>query len=261
MGLIETATLIRRVCPPLDTFLATQLVDEFVSLERRFIQRDWEPAQLDGGQFCEILGRIIYHQDSRNLNLTRTFEDCCKYIEGDQNAHAIIPRHNAIHLITVLKTIHKFRSQRGAVHVSPIYKANHMDAKLMIEGVRWCMNETLRLFWNGDRQLVARAIREILQFDVPCVGTFDDVILVQRTDLSVGDEILVLLHFAGEQGFTRFELGKHVMAAPPRVTEQLQSLSSPAQRKVVELPPDRYRLTDLGSKYVREHLAEKLLVE
>jgi hypothetical protein len=32
------------------------------------------------------------------------------------------------------------------------------------------MNETLRIFWNGDRELVAKAIRELLQFDVPCIG-------------------------------------------------------------------------------------------
>jgi hypothetical protein len=49
-----------------------------------------------------------------------------------------------------------------------------MDARLMIENVRWAMNETLRVFWTGDRETVAKAIRELLQFDVPCVGVFED---------------------------------------------------------------------------------------
>jgi hypothetical protein len=47
--------------------------DEFISAERRFIQRDWGPAELDGGQFCEILARTLYHQDSGNLNHTKNF--------------------------------------------------------------------------------------------------------------------------------------------------------------------------------------------
>src|SRR4030095_10229147 len=90
-------------------------------------------------------------------------------------SHAITPRTDALNLIKVLRTIYKFRSVRGAVHISSTYRANHMDARMMIENVRWAMNETLRIFWQGDREAVARAIRELLQFDVPCVGVFEDV--------------------------------------------------------------------------------------
>lgn len=261
MGLIDKATLVSNIAPPLDMLLANQLVDEFVSLERRFIQGDWEPAELDGGQFCEILSRILYHQDSGNLNLEKPVEDCWKYIGNDQVVHHINPRRDALHLVLVLKTIYKFRSQRGAVHISATYGANQMDAKFMIEGVRWCMNDALRLFWKGDRQQVAKAIREILQFDVPCIGRFEDVILVQRTDLTVDEEVLVLLHYAGEAGFSRNQLGKHAKFASQRVTDAVRRLASPQIRQIVWLPSGSYRLTDLGSKYVREKLTDKLLVQ
>jgi len=136
-----------------------------------------------------------------------------------------------------------------------------MDAKFIIEVVRWLMNETLRIFWTGDREKVAKAIREILQFDVPCVGKFEDVIMVQRTDLTPDEEVLVLLHFAGETGFTRTQLGKYVYAAAPRVTEALQRLIAPHTRRVVKLPNGSFRLTDLGSKHMREELADKMLVQ
>ena len=69
------------------------------------------------------------------------------------------------------------------------------------------MNELLRLFWNSDREKVAKAIRELLQFDVPCIGVFEDIILVQRTDLTAEEEVLILLHFAGDQGFSRADIG------------------------------------------------------
>jgi len=55
MGLAEKNKLIAELAPPFHQLLATQLVDEFISMERRYIQRDWEPAELDGGQFCEVL--------------------------------------------------------------------------------------------------------------------------------------------------------------------------------------------------------------
>jgi hypothetical protein len=138
---------------------------------------------------------------------------------------------------------------------------DHMDARLMIENVRWAMNETLRIFWTGDRETVAKAIRELLQFDVPCVGVFGDVVLVQRTDLTADEELLVLLHYGGEAGLTRSELGRYVRRPAPRTTEAIQRLEALDSRLIVQLTPGRYRLTDLGSRHVREKLAHKLLLQ
>jgi len=259
MGLIERNALVESLSPPLDRVLAAQLVDEFISAERRYIQRDWEPAELDGGQFAEALARIIYHQDSGTLNHTKKVSEYAEYIESSKVPHAM-PRQDALHLMKVVQTIYKFRSARGAVHITPKYSANHMDAKLVIECVRWAMNETLRLFWNSDREKVAKAIRELLQFDVPCIGVFEDVIMVQRTDLSVDEEILILLHYAGEQGFTRRELGTHCMRANQRVSEAIRRLEDPKCRLIVLQGSSRYRLTDWGAKHVRENLADKLLL-
>jgi hypothetical protein len=261
VGLIERQALLVRISPPLDHLLSNQLIDEFISAERRFIQRDWEPAELDGGQFCEILARILYHMDSGNLNSSKGFDDCIKYLEDDQVGHALLPRQEPLHLAKVLRTVYKFRSQRGAVHISPTYTPNHMDSKLVIECVRWAMNETLRLFWQGDREKVAKAIRELLQFDVPCVGVFEDVIIVQRTDLQAEEELLILLHYAGEAGFTRKELGQYSLSSAPSVTRALQSLISAARRQIVLIGAGRYRLTDLGSRRIRNELADRLLVE
>src|SRR5262245_55886400 len=163
MSLVEKKSVVDGLSPPLDRFLATQLLDEFVSMERRFIQRDWEPTELDGGQFGEVLARILFHQDSGKLDLSREFNACLLYVEDEQsrNAHALQPRQHALHLAKVLRTIYKFRSQRGAVHISPTYTPTQMDSKFLIEGVRWCLNETVRVFWQGDREQAAKAIREI----------------------------------------------------------------------------------------------------
>lgn len=262
MSLIDKATLVLHLAPPLDPDMTTALVEEFISLERRFIQRDWEPAQLDAGQFCEILGRIIYHQDSGTLNLNKDFDDCVKYIwdEHSGNKH-VMGRTDANHLSKVLRTTYKFRSGRGGVHISPTYKPNHMDSKVIIEMVRWCFAETLRIFWKGtDREQVAKAIRELLTFDVPCIGKFEEVIMVQRTDLTAEEELLVLLHYAGEVGFSRTELGKYAMLKAPAVTTAVNKLRSPELRQVVLQNSGRYRLTDLGSKRIREKLPDKLLL-
>lgn len=260
MPLINKARLLAELSPPFDPLLCNQLLDEFISAESRFIQCDWEPAELDGGQFCEILARICYHIDSGTLSPDKDFDSCCRYIENEQNKHKYAQRRDLLHIVKVIRTVYKFRSQRGAVHISPSYGPNHMDSKLVIECVRWAMNETLRLFWKGDREAVAKAIRELLQFDVPCIGVFDGTLLVQRTDLTAEEEILILLHFAGEQGFSRTEIGKAAYRDPSTVTKALKRLVDSSCRQIVILGNGRYRLTDLGSKRVREQLAEKLML-
>lgn len=261
MPLINKATLVSQLAPPLDPSLTEALVDEFISLERRFVQRDWEPAQLDGGQFCEVLGRIIYHQDSGNLNPNRKFEECISYVVNEQVPHAIAPRSDALHICKVINVAYKFRSARGGVHISPSYKPNHMDSKIIIEMVRWAFADTLRRFWAGaDREQVAKAVRELLSFDVPCIGRFEEAIMVQRVDLTAEEEILVLLHYAGEQGFSRSEIGKYAMLKAPAVTTALQKLTDPSVRQVIESGSKKFRLTDLGSKRIREKMSDKLLL-
>jgi hypothetical protein len=133
--------------------------------------------------------------------------------------------------------------------------------KFLIESVRWSFNEVLRIFWQGDREKVAKTIRELLQFDVPCVGKFEDTLLVQRTDLVAEEEIIVLLHYAGEDGFSRCELGQYAQFSPASVTKVIQKLLSPQFRQIIQLSNDNYRLTDLGAKRLREELADKLLLQ
>ena len=261
MGLIERNYLINKISPPFDNLLATQFVDEFIAMERRFIQRDWEPASLDGGQFAEIAARIIYHLDSNNLSYKKEFKDCISYLENVHVPHSLTDRKGVGHIIKVLQAIYKFRSERGAVHISSTYTPNHMDSKFLMESVRWCINEFLRVFWNGNKEEVAKTIREVLQFDVPCIGVFGDTIMVQRTDLKADEELLLLLHFAGEIGFSRNEIGKYSMLSASSVTTNLQKLTSSSVRQIIKLNNGNYVLTDLGHRRIRNELADKLLVQ
>src|SRR5437763_16839017 len=102
MALIDKRTLLARLSPPLDALLAEQLVAEFIALERRFVLRDWEPAELDGGQFAEVLARILYHLDSGTLNRTKGFDECIAWIENptNQNLQKVKPHQPLLHLTT-----------------------------------------------------------------------------------------------------------------------------------------------------------------
>jgi len=261
MAITNKAAILAALCPPLDNRLAEQLIDEFISLERRYVLREWEPATLDGGQFAEAAARILYHQDSNILNRRKGVNECLQYVEdpNNTNLHHYPERKSAVHTTRLIRTIYKFRSDRGAVHIDPDYTANHLDSKLIVENCRWVLSELLRMFWTADRRLVAAAIREIVQYDIPAVGVFDGRPFVQRADCTAEEEILILLHHAAERGMTRTEIGQSALCNPTSVTRVLSRLTSPQVRQVIKLAGNTYKLTGLGIRRVLNELAEKLI--
>lgn len=226
MALVDKDALLSDLAKRLDADLTDRLLTEYISQEKRYVLRDWEPATLDGGQFVEAAARLVYHVDSGNLNRRKKVDDCLGYVEDPEhrNRHSFPDRKSAGHICKVLRTIYKFRSDRGAVHIDPVYTANQLDARLVIDNSRWVLSEMLRLFWSGDRKQVARAIREILRYEIPAVGRFDEQLLVQRSDVTADEEILLLLRESGESGLTREQLGRFVRKTAGRVTQAIQLL-------------------------------------
>lgn len=263
MSRLDTAKVVALIAPAVDTTLARQLLDEFINCERRFVLGDWEPAMLDGGQFAEIAARIVYHVDSGNLNRRKSVDACLRYIEDptNNNAHGFPHRRSALHLCRVFRTLYKFRSQRGAIHIDPDYSANELDSSLVISLVRWITAEILRIFWTGDTATIAKAIQEIVRYEVPAILTFDDKRLVLRTDCTTEEEALLLLHNAGERGLTRSEIGDGIPRSASAVSTALSRLKSAKKREVVLRSDSRYVLTPNGSKRVKESLGPELTIQ
>ena len=262
MPSLDKALLLSAMCPPLDETLSGQLLDEFVSQEKRYVLGDWEPAELDGGQFAEAAARILYHQDSGNLSRTKSVDRCLRYVEdpNNSNTHSYPERKSSLHITRVLRTVYKFRSDRGAVHISPDYTANHLDSRLIIECVRWVVSELFRIFWQRDRSLVAQAIREIIQYDIPVIGNYEGHLIVQRTDCLAEEEVLILLHHAGESGLSRKELGRYVQKNATSVTRAIAKLLGSHCRQIIRLSNGNYRLTELGTRRVISDLGDKLVL-
>ena len=257
---MERNTLVTATCPPLDRTLVEQLVDEFISLERRYVLGDWEPATLDGGQLAEIVARIVYHQDAKNLNRRRSVNKCLEYVEDlkQLRQHHYPERKSALHTCRVVRAIYKFRSDRGAVHIDPHYTANQLDSRLVMESARWLLGELLRVFWTQDRAVVAEAVRDIVRFEVPAIAEFNGKPLLQRTDCTTEEEALLLLHHAGDAGLSRYELGQSIPKSPSSVSGALKKLSSSTVREIVQDANSRFILTGLGVRRVLNELAAKL---
>lgn len=256
---MDYVDIVPNVSPPLDKVLADLLQKEYVSLERRFLLRDWEPATLDGGQFCEIAARCIYGVDSGQLNRKKGVNSCLSYVENDTNKHVFPsrnPRKDALQLCKAIRLIYHFRSNRGAVHIDPDYSANEMDSKMVMETVRWILCELVRIFWTGDPSTATQAVQAIVTFRVPAVFKGGIVPIVQNPDLDAEDEILVLLRDQAAVGMTSTQLNKSSLRHHGTIDKALKSLRK--ERLITTAANEAWILTDRGRAKVDSDLYDVL---
>lgn len=160
------------------------------------------------------------------------------------------------HIAKVLRVLYKFRSDRGAVHISPFYSANELDSVLVLHIGKWLISEFLRLAWNKDRQIIAETIQRIVRLEHSLIHELDGKPLVLAKDISAKEEILLLLNHA-----TGNCLSKNALRdlAHQKATNVSVSISRMIKDKEVRTNDDGdIVLTPSGQKRVFEEIIPKL---
>lgn len=238
----------------IDPRLSESFVNEYLDLEESFLFRKWKYTQLNGGRFCEVVARIIYTIDSKNLNLSKSVDECIKFVENEKVTHYFPERQGSIHICKVLKSVYKLRSQRGAVHVSISYSADEIDSKLVMESCTWLFTEILRIFWDSDKRELAEIVKKISRFKHPLVREYGDTMLVQSTKLTTEEEVLTLLYFSKE-GLEKDKIVKFTKKDSSNVRKSLKKLNSGKYREVF-LCDNMFTITDLGIERIEKKLKE-----
>lgn len=245
--------LVRMISPPLDASLTHALVDSFADQEARFSVGDFGPATLNGGRFCEAVARILYHIDSGVLSEQKELNACLSFVEDDRNEHLYSGRDSALQICRVLRSVYKVRSKRGAVHLSPHYTANEMDARYVVESCRWIFGELLRLHWNErETRRLGVIVQDLVRYEVPLIWEYDGRPLVLRVGLTAADEILLILRWYGTLGASRADISTAVKRPAQTISNTLTKLTSAKDRRAVRTDAGRYVLTQLGLAHLHD---------
>lgn len=250
------AELASALAVSIDGKLASQLVEEAVSLEEAFILRKWKYTELDGGRFAEVAARIVYSVDSGNVSLSKSVDDCLKYVDNQQVVHNFPEPQAAIHLAKVIRAIYKLRSQRGAVHVSPTYTANEIDSRLIVEAARWVLADILRIFVRSSRDEVAAIIRALARFPHPLIRIYDGLPLLQSVSFTTEEEVLAHL-LNSDGGLTIGELIAAIPKDQSGVRRAVKKLAGPDLRQIVPRS-GRWIITDLGISRIEDRITREL---
>jgi molybdopterin converting factor small subunit len=193
--MLTTPKLIQELSTIVDPALAQAAVESYVEMQQRFLAGDWKPAELDGGRLCEAIARCLYQLDTGAVTHSKLPNDICTKLE-DQKAVHVLAEKERHHLVKVIQVIYKFRSDRGPVHISPIYDANYMDSMMVLHVGKWLVSEFLRVAWNQDRQVIAETIDRIVQLEHSLIHELNGKPLVLAKGIPAPDEVLLLLNHA-----------------------------------------------------------------
>lgn len=176
--------------------LRTQLLGSFATIARNYREARWEPSELNGGKFCEVVYSILKgHIDGRmpaRPNKPRNMVDAAKALESaDQNQ---FPRAIRIQIPRMLVALYEIRNNRGVGHVGGDVDPNRMDARIVLEMSKWMLADLIRVFHDLDTATASSLVDVLVERTVPIVWEVGDLRRVLNPDLSMRDQSLLLLY-------------------------------------------------------------------
>jgi hypothetical protein len=179
--------------------LRQELVSSYDRIVQNYVERRWEPAELNGGKFCEVVYSILSGALAGKFpdaaSKPKNLADACRGLEsqpadlartGDRSLRILIPR--------LLPFLYEIRNNRGVGHVGGDVDPNHEDAEAVLSMTTWIMAELVRIFHGVSLSVAQSSVDSLVQRRHPLVWSTDEVKRVLDPSLKTADQALVLLY-------------------------------------------------------------------
>ncbi len=176
--------------------LRVPLLEEFNKIQKNFRELRWEPAELNGGKFAEIVYSIIYGHvqgafPSRPQK-PKNMVDACKAMEQADSSKFC--RSVRIQIPRVLMALYEIRNNRGVGHTGGDVDPNHMDASVVLSMTKWIFGELVRIFHKTSIGKAESAIEAITERDTRLIWKINETRRVLDAKMSKPNQVLLLLH-------------------------------------------------------------------
>jgi hypothetical protein len=177
--------------------LRQPLLSSYKEIASNYVERRWEPSELNGGKFCEVVYSIINGTVSGRYpdkpTKPQNMVKACRALEeqpadstrvGDKSLRILIPR--------MIAPLYDIRNNRGVGHIGGDVDPNHMDATAVYTSASWILGELVRIF-HGTSTVVAQAtVDALIERKLPLIWAVGDVRRVLDVSMPTADQVLVL---------------------------------------------------------------------
>jgi hypothetical protein len=238
----------------LPSALRTELLEAFQHIVVNFREGRWEPSELNGGKFCEVVYSIIQGHLAGSFpgkaSKPPNMVDACRALEKYGTA---FPRSLTIQIPRMLMALYEVRNNRGVGHVDGDVNPNHMDAVVVLQNAKWLLSEMIRVFHSTDVQSATAAVETLMARDIPVIWEVEGKKRVLEPTLKYLDRVLLLL-YSSQGGVEEDALRDWV--EHPRPTDFRKVLAAAHKAKLLEYRRSEglVYLSPVGVRYVEERL-------
>ncbi|MEJ8820037.1 hypothetical protein [Lacibacter sp. H407] len=179
--------------------LRDPLIECFQKVVSNYTEHKWEPSELNGGKFCEVVYAIINgyisgaypSKPAKPANML----SACQALErqpsnpsrvGDRSVRVLIPR--------ILPVLYEIRNNRGVGHVGGDVDPNFLDATAVYSMTSWVLAELVRVFHNVTTQEAQETVDVLIERKSPLIWEVGNIRRVLKPTMKMGDQTLLLLH-------------------------------------------------------------------
>ncbi|WP_156949063.1 hypothetical protein [Bradyrhizobium sp. WSM1417] len=231
----------------------------YQEIAQNFLEHRWEPSELNGGKFCEVVFSIISGTLSASYPASpskpRDMKAACLALEqqtpnaarlGDRSLRILIPR--------MLMPLYEIRNNRGVGHAGGEVSPNQMDAITVYGMASWILAELIRIFHSVSIGEAQATVDALVERKLPLVWQLDEISRVLDTTLKASDQTLVLLYqstsWASVDNLVKSVEYSGAAMFRTRVLDPLHK----SRHIEHDSKNARARISPLGSKYVEEKI-------
>jgi hypothetical protein len=188
-----------KILSAVPTGLRTPLIQSYQEIVRNFAEHRWEPAELNGGKFCECVYTIAAGSLSGSYAASPSkppdMVSACRALEqvppmvsrvGDRSLRILIPR--------MILPLYEIRNNRGVGHVGGDVSPNYMDATAVYGMASWIMAELIRIFHGISTLEAQESADAVVERKHPLVWQIEETKRVLHPDMVAKDQALLLLY-------------------------------------------------------------------
>jgi hypothetical protein len=188
-----------KVLSGLPVTLRDPLLATYTEIVSNYIEHRWEPSELNGGKFCEVVFSIIdgsvRGEFSAKPMKPPNMRDACQGLEklpsnvrlvGDRSFRVLIPR--------LLAGLYEIRNNRGVGHIGGDVDPNLMDATAVYSMASWILAELVRIFHGVSTKDARDIVGVLVERKSSLIWEIGDVKRVLDPKMPVRQQVLVLLH-------------------------------------------------------------------
>jgi hypothetical protein len=181
------------------TVLRDPLLNVYREIAANYVEHRWEPSELNGGKFCEVVYLIaegaLKGTFAPTLTKPKNMVQACRSLEGLPANRALTGDHSLRILIPrLLPVLYDIRNNRGVGHVGGDVDPNFLDATAVYAMASWILAELIRVFHGITTKEAQETVDALIERKLTLIWEVEETKRVLDTTMTNRDQTLLLLY-------------------------------------------------------------------